>query len=143
MQKSVRMAQIVCNKRKILWGWFNQVRLGKRDVWDWREIQEIHTKIFNGNSETPIRWLNYNIKQDLYGNRRRQCAIDSYCSGQKRGKDCSKQRYNFLSVVFFLFGWIPGDWILCHDVSEHCSIFIGAYTTYENGTHRVFRKFSI
>jgi hypothetical protein len=35
------------------------------------------------------------------------------------------------------FGWFPGFWILCVDVSEHCSIFIGdvrirpAHTAYE------------
>ena len=35
------------------------------------------------------------------------------------------------------FGWFPGVWILCADVSEHSSIFIGgveAYTAYEDGT---------
>ena len=27
------------------------------------------------------------------------------------------------------FGWFPGVWILCADVSEHCSVFIGVITS--------------
>jgi len=46
------------------------------------------------------------------------------------------------------FGWFPGAWILCGDVSEDSvsPIFIGdvsslpAYTAYRDGTDRVFRN---
>ena len=52
----------------------------------------------------------------------------------------------YYSCNILSFGWFPGVWILCADASEHCSIFIGgvgAYTTYEDGTHRVFRNVGI
>ena len=57
---------------------------------------------------------------------------------------------NFRNVVkvVFSFVWFPGVWILCTDVSEHCSIFIGRVnkeillvrTTFAEGTDRVFRN---
>ena len=57
-----------------------------------------------------------------------------------------------LNVAFLLLGDSPASEFLCADVSEHSvsSIFIGgvsrknsSYTTYEDGTDKVFRNVGI
>ena len=72
-----------------------------------------------------------------------EIAVSSYCARstlyKPTGVNFSVFKI-FSNVMRFLFGYLPGVWVLKADVSEHFigSIFIG--NAYENGTDTVFRN---
>ena len=68
------------------------------------------------------------------------------------GDECSRHLVKGKRILYSFFGWFPGVWMLCADVSEHsvCSIFIGgvsrkknqalSHPGYSSCLHRLWRQ---